>query len=281
MVINDTLIKYKSYLLARGRSLGYFNVMRIWIAYLEKNNIQNFTQETITNFFIENNYMDNSKSQFIRAGRDYYTDYLQIPEEQNEWNKIKLIRGERKIPNYLTEEELDKGIALMITHNGRLMPSNKLKAVLHFMFYSEVRKEEMLTVKRENFDFENNIAKVNGKGSKERYVYFPVNIAKEIKDYFSSEVEKDNAFNMTLGKLNYMPKILAKYIGKNVYPHLFRHSGARDMIKKGMDISIVSKILGHSSISTTMIYVGADQKMIQSEYKKHMNNKTEGTNVND
>jgi integrase/recombinase XerC len=269
MILNDTLVKYKSHLLARGRSLGYFNVMRIWIAYLEKNKIQTFAQETITNFFIENNYMDNSKSQFIRAGRDYYTDYLQIPEEQNEWNKIKLIKAERKIPEYITEEELEKAIALMITHNGKLMPSGKLKALLHFLYFTGVRKQEVLNLKRSDFNFESNTATVHGKGKKQRMICFTKIVAKELQNYFSSEVENINAFNVNLGNLNYMPKILGKFLGRNVYLHLMRHSFARNLIyNKGVDINTVSKLLGHSSLNTTMIYVNPDEKTIKNNYKK-------------
>jgi integrase/recombinase XerD len=271
MTIQEQLIKYKEYLVARSLSINYHNVIRIWLNYLQTKGLETFTQETITQFFTENNYKDNSKSQFIRAGRNYYGEFLQIPKDQSEWHKIKLIKVESKTPDCITEEELDKGIANMITHNHRLMNSTKLKAFLHFLFFSGVRKQEALNLHRKDFDFENCTAKVLGKFDKERTIYYPKVTAKEIQDFFASEPERNNAFNITLGQLNYMPKILGKVLGKNVYMHLFRHSGARNMSANGIELPILQKILGHASIQTTMIYLKPDSKTVDTIYKKQMN----------
>jgi site-specific recombinase XerD len=238
---------------------------------LQTKGLDIFTQETITQFFTENQYKDNSKSQFIRAGRSYYGEYLQIPKEQSEWHKIKLLKVESKTPDCITEEELNKGIAYMITHNSRLMNSTKLTAFLHFIFFSGVRKQEILNLHRKDFDFVNNTAKVLGKFDKERLVYFPRVTGKEIQDFFVGEPEKNNAFNVSIGQLNYMPKILGKFLGKNCYMHLFRHSGARNMSANGIELPVLQKILGHASIQTTMIYLKPDQKTVLSVYKKQMN----------
>jgi integrase/recombinase XerD len=275
MTIQEQLDKYAEYLTARSLSLNYRNVIRIWLNYLQTKALDTFTQETITQFFTENQYKDNSKSQFIRAGRNYYGEYLQIPKEQSEWHKIKLMKVESKTPDCITEEELDKGISVMITHNGRLMNSTKLKAFLHFLFYSGVRKQEVLNLHRKDFDFTNNTAKVLGKFDKERLVYFPKVTGKEIQEFFTGEPEKNNAFNVSLGQLNYMPRVLGKILGKKCYMHLFRHSGARNMSDKGIELPVLQRILGHASIQTTMIYLKPDQKTVLSVYKKQMNPKKE------
>ena len=101
-------------------------------------------------------------------------------------------------------------------------------------------------------------------------------LLKEIQDFFNSEPEKDNAFNVSLGQLNYMPKILGKFLGKNMYMHLFRHSGARNMSANGIELPILQKILGHASIQTTMIYLKPDSKTVDTIYKKQMNSKKVG-----
>jgi len=269
MIIAEQLIKYKEYLVARSLSINYHNVIRIWLNYLQTKGLETFTQETITQFFTENNYKVNSKNHFIRAGRNYYNEFLSLPKENNEWSKVKLIKSERNIPNYIREEELDKVIAQMITHkSGRLMNSTKLKVLLHFCYYSGCRKQEILDLKRADFDLENNSARVNGKGSKQRIICFTSKVSKELLEYFAGEKEVTNAFNVTEKQLKYLPKIMAKYLGRNCYLHLLRHSFARNLLfNKGVDMNTVSKLLGHSSIATTMIYINPDEKTISDTYR--------------
>jgi len=269
MTIQEQLDKYKEYLIARSLSINYRNVIRIWLNYLQTKGLETFTQETITQFFTENNYKINSKNHFIRAGRNYYGEYLQIPKEQNEWHKVKLIKAERNIPNYIREDELDKAISQMITHKSVLINGTKLNALLHFCYYGGCRKQEILDLKRVDFDLENNSAKVNGKGSKQRIICFTSKVSKELLDYFASEKEVTNAFNITENQLKYLPKVMAKYLGRNCYLHLLRHSFARNLLfNKGVDMNTVSKLLGHSSIQTTMIYINPDEKTISENYKK-------------
>lgn len=266
----EQLEKYSQYLTARGYCLNYRNMMRIWLAYLLEKKIENFTQETITQFFIENSeYGDGTKCMFIKAGRNYYSGFLQIPKEQNEWNKIKLLKVPIKIAEYFTEKDLEEAKKqLVIYHSDKLTPL-KIRTILDFLYYSGVRKNEFLILKRKDIDLENNSAKVWGKGDKERIVYFPEKIKKEIAEYFNSENEENNAFNITLKKLLYLMVLINKYCGKNIHIHSFRHGFARNLIyNKGMDINTVSKLLGHSSITTTMRYINPDEKTIKDNYKK-------------
>ena len=270
--MEDKLTDYKSYLEARQLSQNYFNIMRIWLGYLSKNNIdpKYITQETITKFFQENNnYSINTRNQFIKAGRNYYT-FLCMDDRDNEWKKIRLMKIAQKIPDYLSEDEVEKGISYLITNHSRKMTPNKIRALIHFLFYTGSRKEELLTLKRSSFDFKENTVRLFGKGKKERFAYYPKKIGTEIQDYFSSEEEKQNAFNITLGIMNYLPKLMGKYLNKNIYLHLFRHSGARFMADKGLNIQDISRILGHTSITTTMLYLSPSDTSIKNKYKEKM-----------
>lgn len=266
----EQLKKYQDFLLARGQSLNYYNVIKIFLAYIETKKMEQITQEVITQFFIDNSkYKDNTKCMFIKAGRNYYTGFLQIPKENNEWYKIKLLKVERKIPNYLTEKDIEQAKKYLITYYTKKMTPTKIRALIDFMFYSGVRKQELLILKRADFNLEENTAKVYGKGHKERIICYPKKVSKELQEYFLTESEEFSAFNLKKGKLHYIMKLLKKYLGKNIYTHLIRHSFARNLIyNKGVDINTVSKLLGHSSLTTTMIYINPDEKTIKENYKK-------------
>ena len=266
----DLLNKYRDFLLARGQSLNYWNVIRIFLAYMETQKLEQVNQEIITNFFNQNNYSKNSRNQFIKAGRDYFTNFLQIPKENNEWYKIKLLKVERKIPDYLTEKEIEEAKKYLITYFSRKMTSTKIRALIDFMFVTGIRKAELLNLKRKDIDLENCKTKVFGKGEKERYIYFTDSVKIEIEDYFKTEVEEENAFCISLGQLHYLMKKIKQYLGKNVYCHLLRHSGARQMIKKGIPIGAVSRILGHNSLTVTMMYVDENEEDRRNTYKQKM-----------
>ena len=73
-----------------------------------------------------------------------------------------------------------------------------------------------------------------------------------------------------------MLKKYAKAAGieRNITPHMFRHSFATYLIEEGVDVSCVQKILGHSSIRTTQIYIHiAAKKQAEILRKMHPRNK--------
>jgi site-specific recombinase XerD len=275
MTNKELLDGYLAYLTARGRSKNYYNIMRIWLNYLEENKIETITQEVITNFFITNaQYKDGTKCMFIKAGRDYYSAYMQVPKEQNEWYKIKLLKIPQRIPEYFTEKELEEAKRQLVTNFSRKMTPLKIRTILDFLYYTGIRKAEILSLSRKDIDLENNRAKVYGKGKKERILCFPKKVSKELSEFFISENEEDSggAFNLSLGKLHYIIKMINKYCGgKKIHCHSFRHGYAKTCLKKGVDLPTLSRLLGHASVLTTMVYANPSDEEMQENYQAKMN----------
>ena len=57
-------------------------------------------------------------------------------------------------------------------------------------------------------------------------------------------------------------------IGKNVTPHVFRHTTATVAVQNGMPIQNVSKLLGHSQVETTMIYAEIDTLDVKRDHTR-------------
>jgi site-specific recombinase XerD len=268
--MEEILKKYSEFLLARGLSQNYHNSMRIFLPFIKSKNIEfnSVTQDILTEFFNSNNYSLNSKNMYIKAGRNY-GDYLQLSKELNAFYQIKLMKVASKIPECMDEHDISEAKKYLITYESKRIGIPKINALLDFLFFSGIRKTELLTLKRIDFHLEENYCKVLGKGNKERLLCFPITVSKEIQEYFISEPESINAFNMTRGKINYIAIQIGKYLGKRVYCHLFRHSFARNLnFNKGVDTYTISKLLGHSSMTTTLLYISPDEKTIRNTYKK-------------
>ena len=74
-------------------------------------------------------------------------------------------------------------------------------------------------------------------------------------------------------------RMLRKYSGQagvsvHITPHMFRHSVATYLLEEGVDIMYIQKILGHSSIKTTQIYLYiSSKKQMEILRERHPRNR--------
>lgn len=185
----------------------------------------------------------------------------------------------KKLPNYLTEDEVDK--LLDIELNDAYSYRNK--AMLELLYATGMRISELISLKFVNLDLDNDIVRVMGKGSKERLI--PISdIAKDylsiyIKDYRNlllknktSEYIFINNLGNQISRVGFFKIIkklcLEKGIKKNVSPHILRHSFATHLLANGADLRIIQELLGHSDISTTQIYAHLVNEKLKKDYEE-------------
>lgn len=264
------LNNYKTYLTGIQKSMVYYDILSPFITYLGENNIDfnTITKDQIAHYFTIKEYKARSINLLISAIKDF-CKYLNI--EKHQVNEIKLVRTDNKKGGYITYEELLSAIKHYATFNTRGVSTLKCNAILKFLFFTGMRKSEILILKRADIDLTNCVVKVYGvKTKEERLCYFVELILKDLVDYFNSEEEKENAFNISSTELWYLTKKISKQIGKKVTPHTLRHSFANYMWNKNLNPRILQRILGHASIETTMIYANPDDKTAHETYKKQV-----------
>jgi site-specific recombinase XerD len=104
-----------------------------------------------------------------------------------------------------------------------------------------------------------------GKGSKQRLVPLSPRLLSELREYwkqtrptgiylFSGKTPDLPLANDTVQKACKLAATLAR-IPKHVTPHTLRHSYATGLLEAGVDLLTISRLLGHSSFMTTMIYL--------------------------
>jgi len=168
----------------------------------------------------------------------------------------------RKAIKPLTEEELE-AIDNWVYYNCR-EPIFVRIYILLLMFYMGLRLKEIMTLCREDFVFIDesgegqSTIEITKQGLK-RTAIVPSDFSARLQHYFRCWWEDKNAFNATIGNVNYMCRYLNQYEilgeGKKIYPELFRISFACNCLVKGMSLKDLQHLLGNKSIRTTRGYL--------------------------
>ena len=252
------ILKFEKYLEQINQSKTYLNYIKILFKFLNQNNLTLSTLSKEQLLIFLQGYSINTKNLFLKAIKSYCSCF----EIKTPLLEIKTIRPNVKIKEYPTDIELKNNVLPKLT--------DKERAIIDFLVATGLRKNEFLTLLRNQIDIEKRIAKVNGKGRKERIVVFPQSVADEVKALFDKEPEKENSFNITSAKLRGMCKKITQELQVKVTPHSLRHIFALSVYKKGLDLVSISRLLGHTSISTTQIYLNQTDEEVQKNYNAVM-----------
>lgn len=141
-----------------------------------------------------------------------------------------------------------------------------VQLVCKTLFYTGMRISECLNLRLKDIDLEKNMFYIiDGKGKKDRTIPINKDLAPSLKDYIENwrpEVDTDYLFataktgTISATYVNRIIKDTVEQLGwtKNVTTHILRHSFASNLIKKGVNIVHVQKLLGHSNLKVTSIY---------------------------
>ena len=204
--------------------------------------------------------------------------WLEIEEKIiiNPMKRIPSIKTPKLVKKAFTDEEVE----LLRKH---IYSKNNLRTIAIFELFlsSGLRLSELSSLKIDDLNFVDCKGIVMGKGGKERVFYFSEKAKISLEEYIESRednkewlfVEK-NAPYRKFGKsgIGTMIRELGWECGiKDCHPHKFRRTLATRLVRKGMPIEQVSKILGHGSLSVTMRYVETDKELLRLVHKKHTN----------
>lgn len=182
-----------------------------------------------------------------------------------------------------TRHSLSKEDALLLVKTADdftcsgILPTRD-KTIVQTLLYTGLRISEAINLKYKDVDINNKLIKVvSGKGNKDRYVPIPNSLVSalttyinerdsfnNVSEYFFISRYKDDKTPMTRQNIYTLIKKLAKSANipeELVSPHILRHTYATLMLQNGVDLMVISKCLGHTSISTTQIYA----EMLQTQ----------------
>jgi site-specific recombinase XerD len=196
--------------------------------------------------------------------------------------EIDVPKIEKKLPQRLTKQDAHRLLEIVYHYpydNQFLRYRNH--AILATLMFAGLRRSELLNLKLADVDLENLAIFINqGKGSKDRFVPISFTLAQSLQRYIverkrlnktSPEFFVSLTHNCGLSNdgLTRLVNKLKAVLGLPFTVHKLRHTFATLMIEGGCDIYSLSRMMGHSDIKTTTIYLHASADHLRVQMHKH------------
>jgi len=205
------------------------------------------------------------------------------------YRKIRAPRHRKREVIFLSNEEVEQfleSIPIWKSWNGKTpgkylrLDALRFRTLVELLLGTGMRISEALSLNRDSIDFEKGEAKIIGKGSRERTVFFTHRCLEWVKFYIKNKTDNEpQLFSSRLGtRLNRadVSKLFATYkkksgISKKITPHILRHTVATNLLFNGCPISHVKEILGHENLETTCrYYLGLDKTKAKEAHNKFL-----------
>ena len=278
-IVRDYIAAKATENLKKGTLVNYYNLLKNFFLTVKKNYDQIETNDirTFLQYYqIKRNQCDRTKNQ----NKIYLNSFF-------DWlvNEGKLNRNPVKNMKQIKYHETQRYVlnTLEIEMMRRSCETLRERAIIDVLYSSGLRVSELCSLKKQDIDWEEREIHVRqGKGDKDRITYFNASAVLSLKAYLNSR--NDNSDYIIVGLRGEEKKKLdkrtiesdvAKVVqragldDKKITPHNLRHTFATRMIANGCPVEIVQMMLGHSKISTTMIYAHIAQSDVKINYEKY------------
>lgn len=157
-------------------------------------------------------------------------------------------------------------------------------ALLRIMLDTGLRRSEIMRLTLDDVDLKRRFIYVSSeaKGRKSRTVMFTVETLHHLRGYLKERkpVNTNALWLNIFGEAGTYSIIkmavlrVARAAGlANIHPHTLRHSFATKCIRAGIPLTSVQKLLGHTDVKTTMIYVHIEDEVALADYERYFNSK--------
>ncbi len=197
---------------------------------------------------------------------------------------VPLPKLEKRLPKFLTEEQMK----LLLTGPQRLLENQSIDAhsawrdrlAMELLYGGGLRVSELVGLEYGAVDFDTGVARVLGKGRKERLC--PLGemaraVLVKVRDQFARRttptspvlVNPDGA-RMTVRAVQLMLKRYLALAGLplDLTPHKLRHSYATHLLNAGADLRLVQELLGHAQLATTQVYTHVSVARLKEIYAR-------------
>ncbi|MBS1619701.1 MAG: tyrosine-type recombinase/integrase [Bacteroidetes bacterium] len=275
----------------RGLSPATVRVYRVVILLFAKSanvaRIEEVTESSLREFFLNGRVQQNWRAytyiHYYQALNVFFqwcisTRYMAA----NPLSSIEMPKPEKRLPASLNREKAMKLLEVVFNYPyDYTFLRYRNHAIFCMLVFAGLRRKELINLRLTDIDFDGMSIFVNqGKGSKDRIIPMSFTLAESLKRYLSERkrlnktcpqffvsLNRDCGFTYTgLRNLIY---IIRKASGIKFSSHILRHTFATLMLEGGCDIFSLSKMMGHTDIKTTTIYLSTSAEFLRSQVIKH------------
>jgi integrase/recombinase XerC len=200
--------------------------------------------------------------------------------EVNPCRTIRSPKLEKPLPRALSVDETERFFS------GNSTMASRDRAIFELLYSSGLRAGELCLAKIKDLDLENGWIKVHGKGNKERFVPLGSQAAKALRNYLDERMIRmmrsrrmdsqeslflnNRGVGLSTRSIRRILKLWLEHanLGRDITPHVFRHSFATHLLQAGADLRSIQEMLGHTNLSTTQRYTGVDLRRLMEVYDK-------------
>jgi integrase/recombinase XerD len=192
---------------------------------------------------------------------------------------LEMPRKKFRLPAVLSKEAVDRLFLLVKTDTPLGMRN---RAIYELIYSAGLRVSEVVALNVQDVDFTERVARVWGKGGRERLVIFgetaEVWLRRYIKDvrselavYAKRRGKRPQALFLSRNGRRLSRKgmwrnyqIVANLAGYSSKLHTLRHTFATELLAGGADLRSVQELLGHVDLTTTQIYTHVNSRLGES-----------------
>ena len=249
--------------------------------------IEQVTEDNVRQFFFNGRTKRNWKpNSFICFYHSLLVFFKWCVNEKyltkNPVDDLEIPKVEKRLPSCLTKQDAFKLIEVVYNYPYQYKYLRyRNHAIFSTFIFSGLRKKELLKLKYTDIDVENLSIFVNqGKGGKDRIIPICSALAQSLKRYLDERKRLNKTCPEFFASLNRncgftdmglrgLVFNIRKASGIKFTIHKLRHTFATLMLEGGCDIYSLSKMMGHSDIKTTTIYLSASANHLRSQMIKH------------
>jgi len=193
---------------------------------------------------------------------------------------LSLPRRWKRLPKALSHDEINR----LLAPETPATPENMCdQAILELAYASGLRLSELKNLRLEQLHLEAGFINVIGKGNKERVVPVGQKAVAALQRYLVSGrpelvtakspaavflTRRGTPFASVTLWLRIKQRTGRAGIGRNITPHMLRHSFATHLLEHGADLRVIQELLGHATISTTEVYTHVTGSRLRDIHRK-------------